>query len=283
MTHWRTLRCRSGSDLLSPTGLHGYKLQATHILEGRLPCSKEISIALVLETGEYLPDDIAGFEIRNKGLVRIACEQVFCRQIHIEKEGRIEALENALKSRKPDEPGQVERIVRELFEKAQRSWLAVKLLEPVRLRKMRRPEFIAKQSRNSCFDKVYTVHTLYFWPQPLNYAREIARILKPGGRFVLGFRTGGDPETRNFPSSIYRFYTADDVQALLRGGGFKEINMMRRQSASEGIVFAVCDAPRRPENGTSSAQGLNKYKDVALRLCDGLMTQPERNRYRMSE
>jgi len=148
---------------------------------------------------------------------------------------------------------------------------------------MRRPEFIAKQSRNSCFDKVYTVHTLYFWPQPLNYAREIARVSKPGGRFVLGFRTGGDPETRNFPSSIYRFYTADDVQALLRGGGFKEINMMRRQSASEGIVFAVCDASRRPENGTSSAQGLNKYKDVALRLCDGLMTQPERNRYRMSE
>src|SRR5439155_10025246 len=42
------------------------------------------------------------------------------------------------------------------------------------------------------------VHTLYFWPQPLNYAREIARVLKPGGRFVLGFRTGGDPETRNF-------------------------------------------------------------------------------------
>src|SRR5438034_8426908 len=77
----------------------------------------------------HLPDDIAGFEIRNKGLVRIACEQVFCRQIHIEKEGRIEALENALKSRKPDEPGQVERIVRELFEKAQRSWLAVKLVE----------------------------------------------------------------------------------------------------------------------------------------------------------
>jgi len=26
MTHWRTPRCRSGSDLLSPTGLHGYKL-----------------------------------------------------------------------------------------------------------------------------------------------------------------------------------------------------------------------------------------------------------------
>ena len=24
-------------------------------------------------------------------------------------------------------------------------------------------------------------------------------------------------------------------------------------------------------------------KDVALRLCDGLLTQPERNRYRMSE
>jgi AcrR family transcriptional regulator len=47
----------------------------------------------------------------------------------LEKDGRIEALEQALKTRKPDEPNQLERIVRELFQKMQKSWLAVKLIE----------------------------------------------------------------------------------------------------------------------------------------------------------
>jgi AcrR family transcriptional regulator len=47
----------------------------------------------------------------------------------LKKEGRIESLEQALKVQKPDEPRQLELIVRELFEKAEKSWLVVKLIE----------------------------------------------------------------------------------------------------------------------------------------------------------
>jgi SAM-dependent methyltransferase len=101
------------------------------------------------------------------------------------------------------------------------------------------------------FDKVYSVHTLYFWLYPLESVQEIVRVLKPGGRFVLSFRPGDDPETRNFPATIYRFYTVDEAQALLRDGGFKDINIVRRKSPPEPLVFAVCAAPRKSENGTS--------------------------------
>src|SRR5262249_12896563 len=47
----------------------------------------------------------------------------------LKKEGRIQSLEQALKVQKSDEPRQLELIVRELFEKAQKSWLVVKLIE----------------------------------------------------------------------------------------------------------------------------------------------------------
>src|SRR6266702_5097441 len=37
------------------------------------------------------------------------------------------------------------------------------------------------------FDKVFAVHTIYFWTTPLDHLAEARRVLKPGGRFVLGF------------------------------------------------------------------------------------------------
>ena len=101
---------------------------------------------------------------------------------------------------------------------------------------------------DSCFDKVYTVHTLYFWPEPLKYIREIVRVLKPGGRFVLGFRPADGPEIRNFPASVYRFYTVDEVSALLCDVGFTRIYMMPPKGDCEKMVAAVCEAPQM--NGT---------------------------------
>ena len=39
------------------------------------------------------------------------------------------------------------------------------------------------------FDKVCTVNTLYFWPSPLENVREMRRVMKPGGRLVVAFRS----------------------------------------------------------------------------------------------
>lgn len=68
------------------------------------------------------------------------------------------------------------------------------------------------------FDKVLTVHTLYFWPDLAQPFREIARVLKVGGRLVLAHRT--DPGAgRDFPPPVYRFPDDDEVaRALLQAG-----------------------------------------------------------------
>lgn len=71
------------------------------------------------------------------------------------------------------------------------------------------------------FDKVLCVHVLYFWPEPRNQLREILRVLKPGGRLVLGFRPRNDPRSADFPPSVYRFYEPEAVEALLVDCGFR--------------------------------------------------------------
>jgi ubiquinone/menaquinone biosynthesis C-methylase UbiE len=40
------------------------------------------------------------------------------------------------------------------------------------------------------FDRIYSIHTLYFWPQPLQVFDELLRILKPGGMLMITLSTG---------------------------------------------------------------------------------------------
>jgi ubiquinone/menaquinone biosynthesis C-methylase UbiE len=90
------------------------------------------------------------------------------------------------------------------------------------------------------FDKAYALHTLYFWSQPVEHLREVHRVLKPGGRFVLGFTPDDDSQARaNFPATVYRFYNIDQVRALLEQAGFADPGMVRRNISSRPIVFAV--------------------------------------------
>jgi SAM-dependent methyltransferase len=42
----------------------------------------------------------------------------------------------------------------------------------------------------AAFDKVYGVHVTYFWDDPLPHLREVRRVLRPGGRLLLGYCPG---------------------------------------------------------------------------------------------
>ena len=78
----------------------------------------------------------------------------------------------------------------------------------------------ASRIRSEYFDKVLAVHTIYFWADPLEHLREVHRVLKNGGIFVLGFRPRGEAGTDNFPPSVYTFHSADEVHSMLAAAGF---------------------------------------------------------------
>ena len=66
------------------------------------------------------------------------------------------------------------------------------------------------------FNKALCVHVLYFWKDLDASLREIARVLKPGGRLGLLFRTKADhAAVASFPPEIYRFPALAEVTASL--------------------------------------------------------------------
>lgn len=90
------------------------------------------------------------------------------------------------------------------------------------------------------FDRIYATHTLYFWEHPLQHLQEIHRVMKPGARFVLTFGPREDKEiVAKFPTTVYRFYSTDEVRSLFEEARFSNIHLAHHQIASRSLVFAI--------------------------------------------
>ena len=106
------------------------------------------------------------------------------------------------------------------------------------------------------FDRVYGVHTLYFWHDLQPHLQEIYRVMKPGARFVLTFGPSDDAAmVAKFPMAIYHFYAKNEVQHFFEQSGFTDIHMERQRIGSRELVFAIarreisstCDVSRSPQ------------------------------------
>jgi ubiquinone/menaquinone biosynthesis C-methylase UbiE len=92
------------------------------------------------------------------------------------------------------------------------------------------------------FDKVLSVHTLYFWNDPERVFAEIKRVLKPGGRLVLAWRL--DPgAVQSFPASVYRFHDQDAVTRILHRASLMLHRLVTRESGPATLHFAVATSP----------------------------------------
>ncbi len=72
----------------------------------------------------------------------------------------------------------------------------------------------------NAFDKVLSIHALYFWPEALHVLLEIHCVLKPGGMLVLILlpREKWPGDGKGTPDC--RVYSADDVVKLMHEAGF---------------------------------------------------------------
>jgi len=77
------------------------------------------------------------------------------------------------------------------------------------------------------FDKVCTVNTVYFWPDPLRNLTEIRRVIKRGGRLVVSFRSREKMEAMTTLLPGFRLYAPHEVQELLEQAGFTQVRIER--------------------------------------------------------
>lgn len=69
-------------------------------------------------------------------------------------------------------------------------------------------------------DKAASVNTIYFWPALAPVMAELARVLRPGGRLVLGFQTAA--AVRAWPGHVHGFHPWEDeaIAQAVEAAGF---------------------------------------------------------------
>lgn len=93
---------------------------------------------------------------------------------------------------------------------------------------------------DASFDKVMSMHTLYFWEQAEPHLREIARVMAPGGTFVLGFRPAEDQSIAiKLPAPVYHLRTTQEVERLLQNCNFEIQRQERRDIPGDSMVWLV--------------------------------------------
>ncbi|GIV59350.1 MAG: hypothetical protein KatS3mg043_0439 [Rhodothermaceae bacterium] len=109
------------------------------------------------------------------------------------------------------------------------------------------------------FDRAFSINTLYFWEEPRRHAAEIARVLRPGGLFVLVF--GEEAFMRTLPFAAHGFTLYDEAGActLMRAAGLHVCDLHRYRetgrSNSGRVVdkrFLLLRCEKRPEQTDSA-------------------------------
>jgi arsenite methyltransferase len=82
-------------------------------------------------------------------------------------------------------------------------------------------------SADGAFDKALSVNTVYFWESLDGGAREIGRVLRRGGRVVLGFVPKARMERMNMPADIFTLREPADLAAALTNAGFGAVEVRK--------------------------------------------------------
>ena len=77
------------------------------------------------------------------------------------------------------------------------------------------------------FDAVTAFETVYFWPDPARCFREVCRVPKPGGTFLICNECGDEASGAKWEKRIdgMTVYTAAQLKALLKQAGFGEVQI----------------------------------------------------------
>jgi len=90
------------------------------------------------------------------------------------------------------------------------------------------------------FDRIMTIHTLYFWPAPERAVSELYRVLKPAGRVVITLSTGkinGRGEVEVWPP--FQSLLEEQVVPGMQREGFQVVRLERGPNSRQYTSVAV--------------------------------------------
>jgi ubiquinone/menaquinone biosynthesis C-methylase UbiE len=80
------------------------------------------------------------------------------------------------------------------------------------------------------FDKAYSIHSIYFWPQPDRVLAEIYRVLKPQGILVLTIlpksKWGPDDPAKPLGTPDCKPYSGEELTLMLLKAGFSSTRII---------------------------------------------------------
>jgi ubiquinone/menaquinone biosynthesis C-methylase UbiE len=90
-----------------------------------------------------------------------------------------------------------------------------------------RGDVVGLPFRDGLMDKVSTINTIYFWPDPASAMESLKRVIAPDGVLAIGF-TGADKMSRygKVTEHGFRWYRPEEVAALVEASGFRDVRTM---------------------------------------------------------
>lgn len=75
------------------------------------------------------------------------------------------------------------------------------------------------------FDRALAINTIYFWSDPVADLKELRRVLRSGGRLVLGALAPRSAVGRAVFQHGFRFYEQSELESLLAAAGFTKVSV----------------------------------------------------------
>lgn len=76
------------------------------------------------------------------------------------------------------------------------------------------------------FDKVFSIHSVYFWVNPVDCLKELRRVLKPGGLLAITIKPKNKwTAEQQRESSLRTLYFSSDLAAMFSSARFREVRV----------------------------------------------------------
>ena len=92
------------------------------------------------------------------------------------------------------------------------------------------------------YDLVSAFETIYFWPDIENTFKEVYRIIKEKGRFMIAQGTDGNhPDDEKWLKTVegMHVYTSKDLEKYLTDAGFKVVEIFKKENDYILVVIAI--------------------------------------------